>query len=330
MNETPLISVVVPAYNVEKYIKACLDSILEQTYPNFEIIVINDGSTDKTKMILKKYSNEERIRCYSQKNSGLSVARNQGIKMSKGEFICFIDSDDYIAYNYLDKMFAPFMLDSEVDIVVCGYQEIYQNSIKNHDLKQKTLTGHNATKNLLINQQDFDVIAWNKLYRKKLFVDHQIFYPIGQIHEDNLTTYKLFSVAQKVSYVKDTLYFYQRKNSQITKNLHSHEKTLKRLSAKEQMAIEAKQFLRHPELKKASDIALILAYFSFMDNSISGWIDRKYFEIYRRKLFIYLKSQCKNPLLTQKLKLYLILVSSPMGVLYYIFRKITLKNINKD
>ena len=92
MNSVPLISIIVPAYNVEKYIKACLDSIIIQTYSNFEVIVINDGSTDQTEKMLNEYESNPKIRIFSQKNGGLSAARNQGLKLANGELVCFIDS----------------------------------------------------------------------------------------------------------------------------------------------------------------------------------------------------------------------------------------------
>ena len=259
MNSAPLISIIVPAYNVEKYIKACLDSIIIQTYSNFEVIVINDGSTDQTKKMLNEYESNPKIRIFSQENGGLSAARNHGLKLANGELVCFIDSDDSVKSDYLEKLAAPFFEDSDVDITVCGYQEKFEKSEINHALKSQKITGRQATKDLLIKQQDFDVLAWNKLYRKKLFVSHHIEYPAGQIHEDNLTTYKLFSHAQKVFYISDVLYIYQRTHSEITKNLYSKKKTLKRLQVKEQMAIEAGQYLQDPDLKLSAEVALLLA-----------------------------------------------------------------------
>ena len=327
MSKTPLISIIVPAYNVEHYIEACLDSLLKQTYSNFEIIVIDDGSTDNTATVLQKFSHHQNIRLHHQANSGISATRNQGLKLASGEFVCFIDSDDYIAPNYLEALFAPFIQNPEIDITVCGYQEIHQTLTTKHQLQPKTLTGYAATKNFLINQQDFDILIWNKLYRKTLFTDHHILYPAGQIHEDNLTTYKLYSVAKNVQYLKDQLYFYQRKNSSITKDFSSTEKTLKRLQVKEQMAIEAQKYFKTPDLKYAAEIALLLSYFAFIDNAITHHIDGKYFNIYRQKVRDLLDGKSENAFLTPKLRFYISLLISPLGFLYQIFRKITLKKL---
>lgn len=328
MKNTSLISVIVPAYNVEKYIKTCLDSLINQTYSNFEIIVINDGSTDQTEEILRSYQANPKFRIYSQKNGGLSAARNRGIKLANGELVCFIDSDDSVKSDYLEKLAAPFFEDSDVDITVCGYQEKFENTEINHVLKSQKITGRKATKDLLIKQQDFDVLAWNKLYRKKLYSDNHIEYPVGQIHEDNLTTYKLFSHAQKVFYISDALYIYQRTHSEITKNLYSKEKTLKRLQVKEQMAIEAGQYLQDPDLKRSAEVALLLAYFAFLDHAINRRIEKSYYQVYLKKIKKLSSSQFKNPFLTKKLCFYLKLIHSPRGILYQIFRKITLRVYN--
>ena len=327
MSKNPLISVIVTTYNNEKYIKACLDSLLAQTFQDFEIVVIDDGSTDQTSKVLNQYSANSRLKIHHQPNAGVSAARNQGLKLSHGKFVCFVDSDDYVAKNYLEKLVAPLLQDPTIDISVCGYQEIYQDRQASYPLKPQLLTGFQATKNLLLNQRDFDVLAWNKLYKKSLFTDYDILYPVGQIHEDNLTTYKLYSVAKNVQYLEDILYFYQRKNSRITKDFSSTEKTLKRLQVKEQMAIEAQKYFKNPDLKYAAEISLLLAYFAFIDNSISSHIDKKYFSIYRQKALNLLKQNRNNSSLTKKLRFYSILLSSPQGIFYQIFRKITLKRV---
>ena len=327
MSKNPLISVIVTIYNNEKYIKTCLDSLLVQTFQDFEIVVIDDGSTDQTSKVLDQYSTNSRLKIHHQPNAGVSAARNQGLKLSRGKLVCFVDSDDYVAKNYLEKLVAPLLQDSTIDIAVCGYQEIYQDHQASYPLKPQLLTGYQATKNLLLNQRDFDVLAWNKLYKKSLFTDYDILYPVGQIHEDNLTTYKLYSVAKNVQYLEDILYFYQRKNSRITKDFSSTEKTLKRLQVKEQMAIEAQKYFKTPDLKYAAEISLLLAYFAFIDNSISSHIDKKYFSIYRQKALNLLKQNRNNSYLTKKLRFYSILLSSPQGIFYQIFRKITLKRV---
>lgn len=327
MSKNPLISVIVSAYNVEEYLAACLDSILRQTFSDYEIILIDDGSTDRIAEIISQYSSNSRIRVHTQQNSGISVARNQGIKMSRGQYICYIDSDDIITETYLEKLITPLLQNPEIDITVCGYQEVYQTHCFHHIPSPRISSGFQATQDFLIKQQDLDILIWNKMYRKNLFTDNHIFYPAGQIHEDNLTTYKLFFAAKNIQYLEEELYFYQRRNSYITKNFTSTKKTLTRLHAKEQMAKEAKIYLRTPEFKLICNVALILAYFAYIDNAITCHIDQKYYQEYREKALHALMINQKNPYLTQKLRLYSVLLSTPKGFLYHIFRKITLKQV---
>lgn len=327
MSKRPLVSVIVPAYNVEKYLAPCLDSILNQTFSDFEIIIIDDGSTDRTPEVISKYSLDPRIRSHTQQNSGISVARNQGLKMSRGQYLCYIDSDDLITKDYLEKLITPLLQNPEIDITVCGYQEIYQTHSFHHIPTPKISSGLQATQDFLIKQQDLDILIWNKMYRKNLFTDNHILYPAGQIHEDNLTTYKLFFAAKNIQYLEEELYFYQRRNSYITKNFTSTEKTLTRLKAKEQTAKEAKIYLRTPEFKLICNVSLILAYFAYIDNAITSHIDQKYYQEYREKTLRALMINQKNPYLTQKLRLYSVLLSTPKGFLYRIFRKITLKQV---
>ena len=327
MSKSPLVSVIVPTYNNEKYLANCLNSLLVQTFQDFEIIVVDDGSTDQTTKLLKAFKTNPSIRVHTQPNSGISATRNQGLKLSRGKFISFVDSDDCVAPDFLEKLIAPLLQNPNIDISVCGYQEIYQDHKISHPLQPRTITGIEATKNFLLKQQDVDILIWNKLCRKTLFENHHILYPAGQIHEDNLTTYKLFAAAKNIQYLKDELYFYQRKNSYITKNFTSTEKTLKRLQAKEQMAEEAGKYLNTPDFNLVCNIAKILAYFAFIDNSITGHIEKNYFKEYRKKALLALKSNRQNPYLTKKLRLYSKLLSSPLSALYWIFRKITLKSI---
>ena len=219
MSKSPLVSVIVPTYNNEKYLANCIDSLLTQTFQDFEVIVVDDGSTDQTTKLLETYKTNPSIRVHSQPNSGISVARNQGLKLSRGKFISFVDSDDCVTPDFLEKLIIPLLQNPNIDITVCGYQEIYQDHKIHHPLNPQIITGTEATKNFLLKQQDFDILIWNKLCRKSLFDDHAIYYPVGQIHEDNLTTYKLFAAAKKIQYLKDELYFINEKILILPKTL---------------------------------------------------------------------------------------------------------------
>lgn len=323
MNNQPLISVIVPAYNLAHCIIDCIDSIEKQTYSNFEIIIIDDGSTDETKNVCKKlakvYSN---IQVISQKNQGISAVRNLGIQESNGEYLAFIDGDDQIKETFLEHLYQRLITDSS-DIAVCGYEEIRTSSCSDFVPSAQVLDSKTALTNYFIKQQDLDILIWNKLYKKSLFQNFNIQYPVGQIHEDNLTTYKLFAKAKKISYLNSIEYYYYRTNSHITANKDSEFKTLRRLQAKLQTATEAYDYLPE-EYYPICEIAVLLAKFAYMDASISGMIPPKYFE--ENRIWVKQNSKkfqfTKNPYLTKKLRLYLILLAPLNGLLYRIFRKI--------
>ena len=323
MNNQPLISVIVPVYNLAHCVTDCIDSIERQTYSNFEIIIIDDGSNDETKNVCKKlakvYSN---IQVISQKNQGISAVRNLGMQESNGEYIAFIDGDDQIKETFLEHLYQRLIADSS-DITVCGYREIHTSSCSDFVPSAQVLDSKTALTNYFIKQQDLDILIWNKLYKKSLFQEYNIQYPVGQVHEDNLTTYKLFSKAKRISYLDSVEYYYYRTNSHITANKDSEFKTLRRLQAKLQTALEAQNYLSE-EYHSICEIAILLAKFAYMDASISGMIPAKYFE--ENHIWVKQNSKkfqfTKNPYLTKKLRLYLILLTPLNGLLYRIFRKI--------
>lgn len=214
--EEPLITVVVPIYNVEKYLKKCVDSIIKQTYNNIEIILVNDGSTDNSLKICNELlDKDKRIIVISQENGGLSEARNTGIKNAKGEYICFIDSDDFVDYNYI-KILLNAIKKHDADISVCDFYYIDEENKKwiRKEKKEKVYTNIEAMQDIFSCNQETEVMTWNKLYKTSLFTKNNIYFPKGKIHEDNYTTYKLYYYSNKIALVTDRLYYYlQRKDS---------------------------------------------------------------------------------------------------------------------
>ena len=204
-----LISIVVPAYNVEKYIEKCVDSLINQTYKNIEIILVDDGSTDKTGKICDKYlKKDKRIKVIHKENGGLSDARNCGIASAKGKYILTIDSDDYVDYE-ITKFLYNNLKKSNADISTCLPQNFYEN--ENKDLKDNsqnksiTLETEQALETLMYGK-NITVSAWGKLYKKELFKD--VKYPKGKIYEDVATTYLLFSKSKRVSINTKKMYYY--------------------------------------------------------------------------------------------------------------------------
>lgn len=219
MNE--LISIVVPVYNVEKYIEKCLQSIINQTYKNIEIIVVNDGTKDNSLELAKKVQKKDkRITIISQPNAGLSAARNTGIAHAKGKYINFIDSDDYIEPTMIEELYN-LVIKEKAEISICDFIEESEDGIvlkekisKNEIQIYDSVTG---IKELLL-QENITNHAWNKLYKKELFNNVQ--YPVGQLMEDISTTYKLFSNSNKIVYSDKKLYHYIQRGTSILGNVN--------------------------------------------------------------------------------------------------------------
>lgn len=191
----PEVSLIVPCYNSEKTIDKCLTSLKNQSFKNIEIIVVDDGSTDKSKKKIDKYiKNDKRIFYYYKKNGGLSDARNYGLKKAKGNYVCFIDSDDYVSEFYVQKMYEAIKK-SGSQIAICGFSRIYAKKITTEKIT-------NDTVDMCIRPA-----AWNKMFERNIFIDNKIFFPKGKWYEDLGTTPKI-TLNTKYSIVKDNLYYY--------------------------------------------------------------------------------------------------------------------------
>lgn len=217
-----LISIIVPVYKVEKYLNSCINSILAQTYENIEIILVDDGSPDQCPQICNEYKKKDsRIKVIHQKNMGLSAARNTGIKNSNGEWICFIDSDDIIHKDYV-KLLYETASNNDCQIALCNQQQfskdseinIFENLNSDHDVT--ILSKFEAVDKLFPGCGFIYHVAWNKIYKKEVFVN--IEYPVGKIHEDTLTTYKLYLNCEKIALISDKLIFYRQRNDSIMAN----------------------------------------------------------------------------------------------------------------
>ena len=208
MNE--LVSVVVPIYNVEKYLPKCIDSIIGQTYKNLEIILVNDGSKDRSLEICKNYMIRDfRIKIVDKPNGGLSDARNAGIKQASGEYICFVDSDDFIKEKMIEDMLTT-LLKANSDICVCDMEYLYDNG----DLK--FASGGEFKEGSVLDDPNLMIInnsACNKLYRLSLFDDWS--FPFGKYYEDLATVPVLLYKANKICKVNEPFYVYYQRSGSI-------------------------------------------------------------------------------------------------------------------
>lgn len=205
--ESMKISIIVPIYNAEIYLQECINTIIGQTYRNIEIILVDDGSTDRSPEICDEFANmDHRIVVVHQKNSGVAIARNTGLKCVTGEVIAFIDSDDFINTKMYEKM-INIMVSTQADIVICGYytgansnEALYENY---HDC---TLTSYEALQ-LLLEDRFVRNQLWSMIFKRDLFRD--IEFPEKKVYEDVRIIYKLFLNSRKISIIQDNLYFYR-------------------------------------------------------------------------------------------------------------------------
>lgn len=221
----PKISIIVPVYNVEEYLTNCIESLLNQTFKDFELILVNDGSTDNSLEICKKYKNiDNRICIVDKKNGGLSSARNAGLDVAKGDYIGFIDSDDYVHPEMYEILYKK-MVENSADISLCNFKKVYnydEELLKNNkNIEQKILIESMSNIEALEKMDEENgvvlIVAWNKLYKRDLF--RNLRYKHGAIHEDEFIVHRILYDAKKVIYVNEQLYFYMQRDGSIMNNI---------------------------------------------------------------------------------------------------------------
>ena len=223
-----LISVIVPIYNVEKYLTKCIESIINQTYKNLEIILVDDGSPDKSPIICDEYAKKDnRIKVIHKKNGGLSDARNYGMSLATGEYISFIDSDDYIDEEMYEKMIFE-LINNDSDIVSCAINNVYSDRIESSYIEERVYDTELALKNLILGR-NLNQTVWNKLYKKDVI--NGILFEKGKINEDDFWTYQVFANSKKIITLNKPLYNYIHRESSIMGQGYS-EKNLNGLEAR--------------------------------------------------------------------------------------------------
>lgn len=220
------LSVIVPVYNVEKYLEKCIDSILRQTFTEFELILVNDGSTDKSGLICEEYVKlDKRVKVIHKNNGGLSSARNAGLDIANGEYIGFIDSDDYIDPNMLNQMYITAK-NYNADIVSCRFLRINENEQEDIKVLQSTevrvYDSYKALEEYLSykdeNLKDIHTVVWNKIYKRHLF--NNIKFPEGKIFEDGYVTYRLIHEANQIAVLNNIYYYYVQRSNSIMKKIN--------------------------------------------------------------------------------------------------------------
>lgn len=221
----PLISIIVPVYNVETYLAKCVDSILAQTYTNLEIFLVNDGSSDCCGKLCDEYAKEDkRIKVIHKKNGGLSDARNVAIDVATGEFITFIDSDDYVTDDYIMTLYS-LIEKYECKVSIALYNTFVEGSkpkVVNRVYREDCQTNIKAIEEMFY-QEKYDTASWAKLYHSSLFATG-IRYPKGIVYEDLATTYLLIFQSDKVAFCNRRIYNYLLRRDSIEGSSFSSKK----------------------------------------------------------------------------------------------------------
>ena len=211
-----LISVIIPVYKVEKYLDKCIRSVVNQTYTNLDIILIDDGSPDGCGEICDEWAEKDkRIRVIHQQNAGVSAARNAGLDIASGDYIAFVDSDDYIHTDFLQTLYSNITA-NDADMAICGYCEVDEQgqsfvSEDKETIEERLLDNTSALEYLSIGKTKNQV--WDKLYKKALFAE--VRFPIGKIHEDNFVTPRLLYACTRIHVTSRELYYYVQNPTSI-------------------------------------------------------------------------------------------------------------------
>lgn len=295
------ISVIVPVYNVEQYLERCVDSIINQTYTNLEIILVNDGSTDNSgKLCDELAKKDERIRVIHKENGGLSDARNRGIDEAESDLVGFIDSDDYIDSDMYEILLKN-LNNTGADLSMCALYDVYNNTPEAQVTNKETweLSSEQAIK-MVMEAKILSVTAVNKLYRKSLFSDLK--FEVGKIAEDAFIMIKLLDKCEKIVATNEKKYYYVHRENSITTQKFST-KFLNVIEAYEQNSNIILE--KYPKLKDVAQTRMNWAYFYVLDRLLldDNYNDKEL----ENKLISYLKNHRKDilndPLFTKGRKI---------------------------
>ncbi len=290
-----LISIIVPVYNVEKYLRKCIDSIVNQTYKNLEIILVDDGSTDDSGKICDEFAEKDgRIKVIHKENGGLSSARNAGLEIAAGKYLGFVDSDDYIAQDMYESMYAAIN-EFDADIACCGRYDVYDDKpmkksfVMDRPIEMKSI---DAIGRVLM-WDGMDSSACDKLYKSYIF--EEIRYPIGKINEDIAIAFNILEKAGKIIHIGLPKYYYaHRENSITTMNLSKKTMDLFKISC----TINEELSLKYPQINKKIKYFflhnILYLYLRILDTNLEKEFYGEYCELRRilyRSTWTYLSNK---------------------------------------
>lgn len=276
-----LVSVIIPVYNVEMYLRRCVDSVINQTYTNLEIILVDDGSPDLCPQICDEYlKTDSRIKVIHQKNQGLSAARNAGTAISKGAYLMYVDSDDFISRKMVESLLQAVSKEN-ADLSFCECVEFYsgmsvpeyEDSSENIDI----MDNYKALDYLL--KFPYARTAWGKLYHRRLIP--LLNYPKGKYAEDMFVIHKVFGNANKIVLLKKQLYFYNQEGNSLTRSVFNYKKLDYMDAAKEWLEFIK---IRYPNLEKNAFAFYISSMINICTHLVadSQQLSKQYFNIYKK------------------------------------------------
>lgn len=276
-----IISIIVPVYKVEKYLKRCIDSVLSQSYSNWEMILVDDGSPDKCPVICDEFSKwDSRIKVIHKINEGQAIARNVGLDIAKGDYVLFLDSDDYIHSDTLKDM-LKIAMDQDADIVQCSFIRGALNEFPPITKVQKVQVFDNRS---IFYSRVQKIIVWGKLYRKYLW--NGVRMPGGKLnYEDDATTWKLYYRSKRIAFV-NTPYFYYFENSTSTMAIHSKSVSLSFIKAYE----ERIDFFQNEGDKLLVDISKWRFCLPLMLNYMKGNVKKEDLPVLLKLFYLHNKS----------------------------------------
>ena len=307
----PKVSVIVPVYNVEKYLGKCLSSLVNQTYQNLEILVVNDGSPDRCQDIIDDFTERypEKVIGLRKENGGLADARNFGLDYARGKYLSFIDSDDYVESTMIEKMVNSAEQNNS-DLVICDLEYVWEDGSR----ETQRMPGVHFFENEPLEKCLFlsPLFAWNKLYRREFFMQSGLKYPKGLWYEDIPVTVPLFASAEKVSYVDEVFIHYLQRKSSIMgsgydprmfhiftelesvyktfeeKNLlNAYRDELEYLYIEHFLVFGAFRFLRTEHYKE-----LLSEAFALINKRFPNYRKNKYIRSFSKKNQLFLKTLC--------------------------------------
>lgn len=277
--EKPLISVIVPAYNVEKFIGKCIDSILRQSFKDFEVLLIDDGAKDSTPEICDACAKKDsRIKVYHKENGGLSDARNYGIDRMQGKYVTFIDSDDYVDSGYFEYLYGLITQEEDIQIAICGKKSVREdeNASPDPEIFHEIITGERAVQKMLCGHGSGHS-AWGKLYSADLW--KTVRYPKGKIYEDYATTYRVMALVDKAAWGNAAMYFYVQHIESIM-----HQKCSRRSLSLVDIADEETEFIvkKWPALKQEALARKVTSELKCLQNILNA--KNEEFDDYKQKI----------------------------------------------